>query len=193
MFRFFLLTVVYIATSCTYSQAADIGSDAPDWKYLQGADGKLHSLSDYKDNDILVVAFLCNKCPCVKGYETRFNRFTEQFAQHGVKFVGINSSIGELENLEAMKQRASDGKMKFDYLRDETQKVARGFSATSTPHVFILDKHRKVVYSGAFDDNRSESLVKSHFVIDSVKAMLNGEPVPVEKTQQFGCTITYRP
>ncbi len=174
------------------SMATEIGSDAPSWRYLQGADGKLHSAIDYKDSDVIVVAFLCNKCPCVKGYEARFNRFVDEFGGRGVKFVGINSSIGELENLDTMKQRAAAGKLKFDYLRDGTQKVARGFAATSTPHVFILDKQRKVVYSGAFDDNRSEDLVKQHFVIDGVNAMLNGEPVPVAKTQQFGCTITYR-
>lgn len=189
----FIRSLLVVVFSCHLtSMAAEIGGDAPVWRYLQGADGKLHSSADYKDSEIIVVAFLCNKCPCVKGYEARFNQFVDDFAGRGVKFVGINSSIGQLENLDTMKQRASIGKFKFDYLRDESQKVARGFAATSTPHIFILDKQRKVVYSGAFDDNRSEALVMHHFVIDNVNAMLNGESVPVAKTQQFGCTITYR-
>ena len=192
MFKPVIITIAALAATQSFVMAADIGSEAPAWRYLQGVDGKLHNLSDYDKDEIVVVAFLCNKCPCVKGYEARFNRFTEEFGKQGVRFVGINSSIGELENLNTMKQRMSDGKLKFDYLRDETQKVARGFSATSTPHVSILNKQRCIVYSGAFDDNRSESAVTKNYVVDSVNAMLNGKPVPVEKTQQFGCTITYR-
>lgn len=176
----------------TIGNAADIGQPAPAWRYIQGTDEKLHSLEDYRDSKLIVVAFMCNKCPCVKGYERRFNQFTERYAASGVRFVGFNSTIGPTENLETMKQRASGGKLKFDYLRDANQKVGRGFGATSTPHVFILDQNRRVVYSGAFDDNRSESLVKNHYVIDAVNALLAGKPVAVSKTRQFGCAINYQ-
>lgn len=187
---FLILIVVLCASPGLH--AADIGDTAPAWRYLQGTDGKLHSLSDYKDSRLIVVAFLCNKCPCVKGYEKRFNRFSEAYAQKGVRFVGVNSSIGPLENMQVMKQRASGDKLKFDYLRDTNQQVGRGLGATSTPHVFILDENRRVVYSGSFDDNRSESLVKRHYVIDAVNAMLTGKPVPVARTRQFGCAIQYQ-
>ncbi len=189
-----LMTAVTFAIllSPALSLAADIGQVAPEWKLLQGADSKLHSLSDYKDADIVVVAFLCNKCPCVKGYEARFNRFAKDYQSKGVRFVGINSSIGPIETLDVMKQRSANGALQFDYLRDANQKIGRGFGATSTPHVFILNKERKVVYTGAFDDNRSESQVKNHYVIDAVNAMLAGKPVPVSKTRQFGCAITYQ-
>lgn len=178
--------------STVVSNAADIGQPAPAWKYIQGTDEKLHSLDDYKDARLIVVAFMCNKCPCVRGYESRFNRFTEHYASQGVRFVGINSTIGPTETLESMKQRASGGKMKFDYLRDANQQVGRGFGATSTPHVFILNEDRRVVYSGAFDDNRSETLVQHHYVIDAVNALLAGKSVPVAKTRQFGCAINYQ-
>jgi peroxiredoxin len=186
-----LLSLSILFFFATAVSAADIGQAAPAWKYIQGTDEKLHSLEDYKDARLIVVAFMCNKCPCVKGYEDRFNRFTEQYAAKGVRFVGFNSTIGPTEDLETMKQRAGGGKMKFDYLRDANQQVGRGFGATSTPHVFVLDENRRVVYTGAFDDNRSESLVKNHYVIDAVEALLAGKPVPVAKTRQFGCAINY--
>lgn len=176
----------------TTLSAAEIGQPAPAWRYIQGTDEKLHSLSDYKDARLIVVAFLCNKCPCVRGYETRFNRFAEEYGKKGVRFVGFNSTIGSIENLPNMQQRAAGGKMKFDYLRDANQQVGRAFGATSTPHVFIIDAERKIVYSGAFDDNRSESLVKKHYVIDAVNALLAGKSVPVERTRQFGCAINYQ-
>lgn len=187
-----LLSGVIAITFCVSSaDGAEIGSPGYAWKYLQGTDGQLHSLADYNQSKFVVVAFLCNKCPCVKGYENRFKKFSAKFGVQGVKFVGINSSIGPVENMGVMKQRALAGKYNFDYLRDANQTTGRGFRATSTPHVFILDQNRNVVYSGAFDDNRSESSVRSHYVVDAVTALLAGKSVPVATTKQFGCAISY--
>lgn len=188
---FFSLAGFCLAVSSASPCAADIGDAAFDWQYLPGTDGQLHSLKDYKDSKLVVVAFLCNKCPCVKGYESRFKRLSEQFGTQGVKFVAINCSHGPVENMDVMKQRASSGKYNFDYLRDSSQRSGRGFRATTTPQVFILNQNRRVVYTGAFDNNRTESSVTQHYVVDAVKALLNGQPVPVAKTRQFGCTITY--
>lgn len=182
---------VAFAFVASASDAAEIGSPAYAWQYLQGTDGQLHSLADYNQSKYVVVAFLCNKCPCVKGYENRFKNFAGKFGPQGVKFVGINSSIGPVENMDVMKQRAAAARYNFDYLRDANQMTGRGFKATSTPHVFILDQDRRIVYSGAFDDNRNESAVGNHYVVDAVTALLAGKPVLVEKTNQFGCAITY--
>ncbi|MEZ6129642.1 MAG: thioredoxin family protein [Planctomycetaceae bacterium] len=182
----------FVAISDSVCRAADIGSPAPVWNDVPGTDDKLHSLSDHSDAKVIVVAFLCNKCPCVKGYEARFNRFAEKYGSQGVRFVAFNSSLGDLENMATMKQRASGGKLRFDYLRDASQQVGRAFGATSTPHIFILDQNRNVVYTGSFDDNRSEAVVKNHYVIDAVDALLAGKPVPVAKTRQFGCAIGYQ-
>lgn len=188
-------TLFALATLVLFSagvSAAEIGQRAPEWRYIQGTDEKLHSLSDCKDAKLIVVAFMCNKCPCVRGYESRFNRFAEHYGTKGVKFVGFNSVIGPIENLPTMKQRATSGQYKFDYLRDANQQIGRAFGATSTPHVFIIDSNRNVVYTGAFDDNRTESLVKNHYVVDAVEALLAGKSVPVARTRQFGCAINYQ-
>lgn len=190
MKRSLMLPVFVLLAAAATSQAADIGSAAPQWKYIPGTDNQLHSLAAHQDAKVIVVAFLCNKCPCVKGYEARFNRFVDTYAGQGVKFVAFNSSHGDLENMPEMKRRAAG--LKFDYLRDANQQVAKAFGATSTPHVFILDQERKIVYSGAFDDNRAEAIVKNHYVNDAVQALLAGQPVPVSRTRQFGCAITYR-
>lgn len=185
------VTCFCLLPAATHSVAAEIGDSAFAWQYLPGTDGQLHSLKDYKDAKLVVVAFMCNKCPCVKGYESRFKRLSEQYGSQGVRFVGINCSNGPVENMDVMKQRASTGNYNFDYLRDSSQRSGRGFRATTTPQVFILDQDRRVVYTGAFDNNRTETAVTQHYVVDAVKALLDGKPVPVARTRQFGCTITY--
>jgi peroxiredoxin len=175
----------------SFAAGPSVGEVAPTWQYLQGTDGKLHSSADYKEAKILVVAFLCNKCPCVKGYDARFQRFVDEYATHGVQLIGINCSLGGIETMDGMKQRAVDGGYTFDYLRDPSQKIGREFGATSTPHVFILDQNRTIAYTGAFDDNRSESQVQHHYVRDAVNALLKEQDVPVKVSKQFGCTIKY--
>ena len=42
----------------------------------------------------------------------------------------------------------------FPYLYDETQDVARAFSAACTPDTFVFDGERRLVYRGQLDDSR---------------------------------------
>ncbi|MCP4170817.1 MAG: thioredoxin family protein [Fuerstiella sp.] len=189
---FMLAAVIPLSGAAGHAAAPDIGDKAPAWRFLQGTDGLLHSRKDLDSSEILVVAFLCNKCPCVKGYEARFKRLQIEFGPQGLTFVGINSAIGPLENMNEMRRRAADARYNFHYLFDTSQQVGRGYGATSTPHVFVLDQNRRIAYSGAFDDNRNESLVKHHFVVNAVSDLLARRPVAVTKTKQFGCAINYR-
>ena len=42
----------------------------------------------------------------------------------------------------------------FPYLYDETQDVARAYSAACTPDTFVFDGERRLVYRGQLDDSR---------------------------------------
>ena len=185
-----ILTVAILAMP--YAAASKVGQTAPDWKYLQGTDGKLHSAGDYRDADILVVVFLCNKCPCARGYDDRFSQFVDAYSSRGVGLVAINANKGPTETMTAMRQRSRDGGYKFHYLRDASQNVAKGFGALSTPHAFVLDAKRNIVYAGAFDDNRSASKVTRNYVLDAVNELLQGREVTVKEARNFGCAINYQ-
>lgn len=172
--------------------ASKIGESAPDWKYLQGTDGKLHSASDYRDAQVLVVVFLCNKCPCARGYDGRLSQFVQKYGPRGVRLVAINANKGATETMSAMQQRAKDGGYRFEYLQDTSQSVAKGFGALTTPHAFVLDANRRIVYAGAFDDNRIASKVTKNFVTDAVNDVLQGRAVTVTEGRNFGCAINYQ-
>ena len=109
-----------------------IGSPAPDFS-LPGIDGKIHTLSEYKD-PILVVMFICNHCPTSQLYEGRMKKLVADYAGKGVGFVAINPNdpkavaLSELgytdvsDSLEEMKIRAEYRHFNFPYLWDgETQ------------------------------------------------------------------------
>ncbi|MBY0461025.1 MAG: redoxin domain-containing protein, partial [Gemmataceae bacterium] len=137
-----------------FNKKLDIGSAAPTWENLEGIDGKKRSFADWKDKDVLVVVFTCNSCIVAEGYEERLTAFAAECNKEGSKvgFVAINVNTGKADALPAMKDRAEKRKFGFTYLYDPSQKTAVAYGALFTPECFVLNKDRKVVYMGAFDD-----------------------------------------
>ena len=90
-----------------------------------------------------------------------------------------------------MKERAAEKGFTFAYIYDPSQDIGRAFGAAVTPHAFVLDKSRNVVYMGAIDDEQDESAVKEHYLRDAVDAALAGKAPDVTKSKQFGCSINY--
>ena len=174
-----------------FNKVLDIGKPAPAWKELLGVDGKRHSLDDAKDAKLVVVVFACNHCPVVKAYERRFIRFVDDYREKGVEFVAISVSRQPSDQLPQMKARASDSGFIFAYLIDPTQKIARAYGATCTPHIFVLDQQRRVAYMGKIDDHLDESKVTERFLRDAVDALLAGKQPEVTETRQVGCDIEF--
>lgn len=174
-----------------FNKVLDIGKPAPAWKELLGVDGKRHSLDDLKFAKLVVVVFACNHCPVVKAYERRLIRFVDDYRDKGVEFVAISVSRLPSDQLPQMKTRASDSGFNFPYLIDPTQKIARAYGATCTPHLFVLDQQRRVAYMGKIDDHLDESKVGERFLRDAVDALLAGKQPEVVETRQVGCDIEF--
>lgn len=185
-----------IIISCTLigfaqgGQGVEVGQKAPTWKYLPGTDGNLHSSNQVESAEACVVVFLCNKCPCSRGYERRLDQLAKDFRTKGVKVIAVNSNKGPLENLATMTSRTNGAA--FTYLRDAQQHLAVKFGARSTPHAFVMNRHWKVVYSGAFDNDKSAAKVTNAYVRKVVQSVVQGEPIPVAETKSIGCAITFQ-
>jgi len=161
------------------------GDQGPDFTGV-GVDGETHSLETLsKDAAALVICFTCNHCPVAVAYEDRFIEFSDEYKDQAVRFVAINCN--KAADLEEMKNRADLKGFNFPYVRDETAVSARAYSASVTPHLFVLDGDGNVAYQGAFDDDMNKP--KTMFVKDAVDAVLAGEAPAVANTEPFGCTI----
>lgn len=172
------------------------GDAAPAWESLEGTDGKKHSLADLKDKDVVVVVFTCNSCACAKDYEPRIAAFVEKHAKPDSKvaFVAINVNTGKDDALPAMKARAEKQKFNFTYLYDPTQEVARKYGAVFTPEFFVLNKDRKVVYTGGMDDRSPPGEPKALHLEAAVTAVLAGKTIDAAETSAAaGCRIKYNP
>ncbi len=82
----------------------------------------------------------------------------------------------------------------FPYLYDQTQDVARAFSAACTPDTFVFDGDRRLVYRGQLDDSRPGNglPVTAADVRAAVDAVLAGQRVDTHQRPSIGCGIKWR-
>jgi peroxiredoxin len=193
-FSFVVLSFVAVtAFAGKYNTAVSVGDKAPDFSGLpaiENGEQKSVTLSDIKE-PVVVVVFLANHCPVVQGYEDRVIDFTNDYKDKGVKVVGIAVSQMAGDKLPGIKDYMKDHKSTYIYGYDEGQTVGKAYGATKTPQFFVLDKERKIRYTGAMDDNGREDKVTKTYLRDAVDAVLKGETVPVEETRAVGCGVTY--
>jgi len=175
------------------ANAADlkVGDTSPVFAKLAGTDGKEHSLSDYKQ-DILVVAITCNQCPAAVAYEDRIIEFVKKHGSEKVGYIAINVNNGESDRMDKMKERAKEKGFNFPYLYDPSQEIAKALNAKVTPEFYVLNKERKIVYMGAFDDSmRDASKATKNYLEAAVKEALEGKTVTTSKTKAVGCGVAY--
>lgn len=181
-----------------------IGAPAPAFS-LPGIDGKTHSLDDYKTARVLAVIFTCNHCPTAQLYETRIKKLVDGYRGKSVAFVAIAPNdphsvrLDEMgytdlnDGLDDMKTRASRHGFNFPYLYDgETQSVSAAYGPKATPHVFVFDSTRKLVFQGRIDNSQRESLVKTSETRSAIDAALAGRTPEVTTTGVFGCSIKWK-
>lgn len=171
------------------------GTKAVDFD-LPGTDGKNHSLKELADKKALVVIFSCNHCPYVQAYEDRMIELQKDYAPKGVQLVAINSNDATShpdDSFDNMVRRAKEKKFNFLYLRDESQKVARDYGATHTPHIYLFDQDRCLRYTGKIDDNWQEPRkVTRKYLREALDAVLAGKATPEPETFAIGCTIKWK-
>ncbi|HEY6562966.1 MAG TPA: thioredoxin family protein [Pirellulaceae bacterium] len=192
--KVFAMSLIGFAASLAwagkYNEVLDLGSEAPGWENLAGGDGKSHSLSDLQESQLVVVVFTCNSCPVAQAYEQRLIEFAKDYRDRGAALVAIH--VHRDESLADATEHARDKGFNFPYVHDAAQEIARAYGATTTPHVFVLDKDRKVAYMGAVDDNMNAAEVEHHYLREAVDALLKEEVPASPETRQFGCGIKWQ-
>ena len=169
-----------------------IGDIATDFS-LKNIDGKMVSLSDYKDAKGFVVIFTCNHCPYSVMYEDRIIALDKKYKEMGYPVIAINPNDPKIypgDSFEKMIVRAKEKGFTFPYLYDDGQKIFPQYGATKTPHVYLLNKDRVVKYIGAIDDNsRNADAVEEKFLENAITALDGGNEIKPNITKAIGCSI----
>lgn len=187
----------------------DIGENAPQFE-LPGVTGdgyatldfETYSLDDF-DASALVVVFTCNHCPTAIAYQDRIKAIQADYddADADVVAINANNAIEEHSNgnefyptdsFEHMNARAALEKFNFPYLRDESQEIAKAYGAQCTPHAFVIDENRQLVYEGAIDDDREGEDVTEQYVRDATDAVLAGDDYPIDTISPMGCSTKWK-
>jgi len=171
-----------------------LGSQAPDFK-LPATNGRTYSLADFQQAKALVIFFTCNHCPFVVGSDEMTRQTADRFAPQGVRFVAINSNSRNTyaeDSFEHMVERMKQHKFPWVYLHDESQAVAKAYGALRTPHFYLFDAGRKLIYTGRGIDNpRDASKMKVNDLANALEDHLAGRPVRVPLTNPLGCNVKW--
>lgn len=171
-----------------------IGEHAPDFR-LPATDGKTYGLSEFAGDQVLVIFFTCNHCPYVIGSDEVTRQSAEKFAPQGARFIAINSNSPNTyaeDDFPHMVSRMQEHRFPWIYLRDATQDVARAYGALRTPHFFVFERERRLVYTGrAVDKPRQAETSTAHDLDRALEEILAGKPVSVPVTNPIGCNVKW--
>lgn len=171
-----------------------LGQRAPDF-HLPATDGQTYGLADFDEARVLVVFFTCNHCPYVIGSDEVTRQTADRFADRGVRFVAINSNSRHThaeDDFEHMVARMREQRFPWVYLHDETQDIARAYGALRTPHFFVFDRARRLVYTGrGVDSPRDTTRMTVNNLADALEAVVSGQPVTTPVTNPIGCNVKW--
>lgn len=195
----FALMVGLTVSSVVHADLA-IGQPAPGTVSFATWDGTQKSLNSYAGK-IVVLEWFNPECPFVKKHYRVGNMQTlqKEYTAKGIVWLTVNSSApgkqGALTAEQAKAIMAENQGVPTSVVLDSAGELGKAFGAKTTPHMFILDRSGKLVYSGAIDDNdsaRSETIASAHnYVKAALDEMLLNKPVTTAQTASYGCSVKY--
>ena len=172
----------------------NIGDAAPEFS-LPATDGNIYTLKQFDDVETLVIFFTCNHCPYVIGSDESTRKTADAFKSKGVRFVAINANSIKTyaeDSFPHMVARMKQHAFPWVYLHDASQDTARAYGALRTPHFFIFNRSRNLVYTGrGIDTPRDSSKLSINDLERTLAEITSGRPVSIPKTNPIGCNVKW--
>jgi peroxiredoxin len=184
--------------TATLSALLPLGTHAPDFALPDVTTGNTITLDDVAGTKGLVVIFLSRHCPVVVHVQQELARIGYDYLPKGVGVVAIGSNdvvTHPGDGPEHLKEQSEEQNFPFPTLYDESQEVAKSYTAIRTPDIFLFDGDQRLVYRGQLDDSRPGNglPVDGHDLRAALDAVLAGVPLPENTKPSVGCTIKWKP
>lgn len=181
----------------TYSTMLSLGTKAPEFALTDTVTGKEISNATFGEKPALLVIFMCKHCPYVVHIEKELAKLSSDYENTGLGIVGISSNdVSEYpdDGPAKLKEHAQQMQFKFPLCFDESQDVAKRYTAACTPDFFLFDNERKLVYRGQFDDSRRGNTepVNGKDLRTAIDTVLAGKPVSEDQKPSTGCNIKWK-
>ena len=174
-----------------------LGTVAPDFTLMDAVSGEAMSLQELRSDIATVIMFICNHCPFVKHVRTQLAALGTEYQAKGIAIIAINSNDAQTypdDSPENMKIEAETHGYTFPYLYDETQEIARAYSAECTPDFFVFDADLACVYRGQLDDSRPGNGIEvtGSDLRSAIDNVISGRSVDPEQKPSIGCNIKWK-
>ena len=197
---FMCAIALFMVGACSNTSAVEVGDKAPVFSGIPAINAKGEAttlnLGDLK-KDVVVVAFLANHCPAVVQYEDRIIDLVSKNKGKSVELVAIcctdpDSSYAAQDDIKMIAAKIKEKGYNFSYGFDGEGTSGKAYGAIATPHFFVLNKDRELVYAGALDNNNNEASANKNYVQAAIDAALKGETPETKETRARGCGIAYK-
>jgi len=181
-----------------------LGTPAPEFSLPDITTDRAVSLQDFQGEKVLLVMFLCAHCPYVVHVRPEIVRLSGDYAGKGVGIVAITANDPVQypdDSPEKTAVMVKEVGFTFPFLFDESQEVAKAYSAACTPDFFLFDGDRKLVYCGQLDSSRpgrgpdrpGAGVLDGADLRAAIDAVLAGQPVSPDQKPSIGCNVKWKP
>lgn len=173
-----------------------LGIPAPDFSLPDVVSEKTVSLGDFAGRPLLVM-FICAHCPYVVHVRKALVALANEFQPKGAAFVAISSNDAVKypgDAPEKLREMAIECSFPFPMLYDESQDVARAYTAACTPDFFLFDAGGKLAYRGRLDDSTpgNGKPVTGVDLRAALEAVVAGNPAAEPQVPSLGCSIKWK-
>jgi peroxiredoxin len=181
----------------TLSTMLPLGTKALDFSLKDAVSGKMISLETFAYKKALLVMFICVHCPFVKHLQEALATIGKDYVEKGLGIVAISSNdiINYPDDApEKMKLMAETLGFNFPFCYDESQEVAKAYTAACTPDFFLFNRENILVYRGQFDDSRpgNDVPVTGEDLRRAIEGVLKDESLDTEQKPSIGCNIKWK-
>jgi len=182
----------------TASTMLELGTKAPNFNLPDTVSGRTISLDTFADKKALLIMFICQHCPFVQHIQSELARIGKDYMEQGLGIIAISSNSVEThpdDAPEKLKAMAEAQGFNFPFCYDETQAVAKAYTAACTPDFFLFDSTRALVYRGQLDESRpgNDQPVNGKDLRAAIEKVLADEPISPEQKPSIGCNIKWTP
>lgn len=181
-----------------------LGTAAPDFSLPDVATGSIVSLSDFADKKALLVMFVCAHCPYVVHVQPELTRLARDYSGKSVAFLAITANDATQYPQDAPAPTAAMARTAgwtFPFLYDESQAVAKAYTAACTPDFFLFDAGHRLVYRGQLDSSRpgrgpdrpGAGKLDGADLRSALDAVFADSAVNPDQKPSIGCNIKWKP
>jgi peroxiredoxin len=169
-----------------------VGDSAPAFTLTDTAGDEV-SLSDYLGK-VVVLEWLNPDCPFVQRHYKAgtMKILAAKYGAQGVVWLTINSTK-YMDGAANAKFRAAND-LPYPILVDQAGQVGHLYGAMTTPHMYVVDGGRRLVYMGAIDDDPrgNKDGPVTNYVAAALDEVVAGKAVTTAETKPYGCSVKYK-